>query len=92
MGCTVDEWLGWLPQAIGSHPWQREGNSVHIQLSLGDGQQGQLSLQWTVAEPRRIALMHIPRLLVHFTFTGLDASQRYQFMRRFDLYMQRGGG
>ena len=92
MGCTVNEWLGWLPQAIGAHPWRREGDGVQIQLHDHSTLQGQLRIQWTVAEPRRIALVQIPRLLVHFTFTGLDASQRYQFMRRFDLYMQRGGG
>jgi hypothetical protein len=30
--------------------------------------------------------------LVSFKFTLLDADQRYTFMKRFDLYMQRGGG
>jgi hypothetical protein len=39
-----------------------------------------------------IALMRMPVLHVRFNFSGLDAAQRYQFMRRFDLYMQRGGG
>jgi hypothetical protein len=34
----------------------------------------------------------IPRLLVRFAFTGLDEGPRYLFMKRFDLYMQRGGG
>jgi len=31
-------------------------------------------------------------LLVNFHFAGVDEAQRYQFMKRFDLYMQRGGG
>jgi hypothetical protein len=30
--------------------------------------------------------------LVSFRFAGLDDVQRYDFMKRFDLYMQRGGG
>jgi hypothetical protein len=34
----------------------------------------------------------MPVLRVNFTFSGLDAAQRYTFMKRFDLYMQRGGG
>jgi hypothetical protein len=39
-----------------------------------------------------IALLRMPRLLVAFRFQGLDADARYAFMKRFDLYMQRGGG
>ena len=27
-----------------------------------------------------------------FRFAGLDDAQRYAFMKRFDLYMHRGGG
>ena len=30
--------------------------------------------------------------LVRFAFAGLDDAERYRFMKRFDLYMQRGGG
>jgi hypothetical protein len=36
--------------------------------------------------------MVMPRLHVHFQFTGMNDAQRYTFMKRFDLYMQRGGG
>ena len=57
-----------------------------------DGSHGQLSIQWQTLAPRQIALMRLPRLLVHFQFDGLNDAQRYAFMRRFDLYMQRGGG
>ena len=39
-----------------------------------------------------IALVRLPRLHVGFRFEGLDADQRLAFMKRFDLYMQRGGG
>ena len=39
-----------------------------------------------------IALVRMPRLLVNFRFAGLDEAQRYAFMKRFDLYMHRGGG
>jgi hypothetical protein len=53
---------------------------------------GTLDLHWRTGEPRVIALMRMPRLHVSFHFEGLDAQQRLTFMRRFDLYMQRGGG
>ncbi len=87
MGCTEKEWLGWLPQAIGEHPYQIDAQALSARIETG-----QLALAWQVGAPRAIALARIPRLLVSFRFTGLDDQQRYRFMKRFDLYMQRGGG
>ena len=87
MGCTLKEWHGWLPQAIGDNTWQLQTNGAAVLIGAGD-----LKLEWQVGEPRVIALARIPRLIVRFTFSGLDAEQRFRFMRRFDLYMQRGGG
>jgi hypothetical protein len=92
MGCTEVEWLGWLPAAMGSHHWQCNGQNACVEIQNADGSQGQLNLRWQEAVPRRIALISIPRLLVSFQFEGLNDGQRYTFMRRFDLYMQRGGG
>ena len=88
MGCTEAEWLGWLPAAIGANVWQRHGAAVEV----GIGTQGTLSIAWQTGEPRVIAMARIPRLLVGFRFNGLDDTERYAFMKRFDLYMQRGGG
>jgi hypothetical protein len=87
MGCTEAEWLGWLPAAVGACPWQREGESARVQIG-----KGQLQLRWQTMPLRVIALMRMPVLRVNFVFTGLDADERYAFMKRFDLYMQRGGG
>ena len=87
MGCTQDEWLMWLPAAIGVHPWKRDGDSAAVDLSPG-----RLRLEWRIGAPRVIALVRLPRLHVSFRFEGLDAGQRLVFMKRFDLYMQRGGG
>ena len=88
MGCTQAEWQGWLPNAIGHHAWRQEGASATVHIGVA----GTLAIQWRAAEPRRIALLHIPRLLVSFRFAGMDDPQRHAFMKRFDLYMQRGGG
>ena len=87
MGCTESQWLRWLPDAIGKHPWQLQAKAASVRISAGA-----LALTWRVGTPRLIALMRMPRLLVSFRFTGLDDTQRYAFMKRFDLYMQRGGG
>ena len=87
MGCTEAEWLGWLPAALGAHAWQRSGACVQADIEAGS-----LRIDWQPAPPRRIALLRIPRLQVTFAFQGLDDGQRHAFMKRFDLYMQRGGG
>lgn len=87
MGCTEAEWLGWLPAAVGACVWRREGAQAVVEV-----QPGQLALHWETQPPRVIALMRMPVLRVSFVFSGLDAAQRYTFMKRFDLYMQRGGG
>ena len=87
MGCTPGEWLRWLPAAVGEHPWQLGAASAKIDLG-----EGSLTIQWREGEPRVIALVRMPRLHVDFRFEGVDAQRRLAFMKRFDLYMQRGGG
>jgi len=87
MGCTVDEWLGWLPQAIGEHTKHQNDSSVMIQIATGT-----LKIDWQVLSPRIIGLARIPHLQVSFEFKDLDDDQRFLFMKRFDLYMHRGGG
>ena len=90
MGCTVAEWLMWLPAALGDAVWTQQGDAVHASIPAVPN--ALLDLAWHVGEPRRIAQIVLPRLHVHFAFTGLSDAQRYMFMKRFDLYMQRGGG
>lgn len=87
MGCTPVEWLGWLPQAMGAHKFEISEGSAKVRIDPG-----QLKLTWQEAPPRQIALARIPRLLVSFEFSQLSEVQRFNFMKRFDLYMQRGGG
>jgi hypothetical protein len=87
MGCTEADWLRLLPAAVGDTHWKIQTNSAGVRI--GDGA---LGLKWVVAEPRNIGLVSMPRLLVSFRFAGLSDEQRYIFMKRFDLYMHRGGG
>ena len=87
MGCTEKEWLMWLPAAIGEHDWRLGASQADVNIGTG-----KLALRWCAGEPRVIALVRMPRLHVSFQFEGLDAAQRLAFMKRFDLYMQRGGG
>lgn len=87
-GCTEPEWLGWLPDAIGAGPWSRPAPG-RAEAAVGSGT---LRLAWAALPPRRIALIAMPRLAVSFRFDGVDEAVRQAFMKRFDLYMQRGGG
>jgi hypothetical protein len=87
MGCTADELRSWLPGACGGRAiaWRAQAAEVAI-----DG--GRALIEWASLEPRRIALISLPRLRVRFTAQGLQAEAWQRFMRRFDLYTQRGGG
>lgn len=87
-GCTEPEWLGWLPAAIGDGPWACPAPG-RAEVDLGGGR---LHLDWTALPPRRIALVSMPRLAVRFRFKGVDEALRQAFMKRFDLYLMRGGG
>jgi len=87
MGCTGADWLSWLPGAVGDCPWTLQAESADVCIS-----DGTLRLTWQGAPARVIGLISMPVLKVSFRFAGLDQAQRHTFMKRFDLYMQRGGG
>lgn len=87
MACTETEWLQWLPRAVGEHACERNGASARVTMGSGG-----LTLTWQVDAPRVIALMRLPRLRVRFAFSGVTDADRHTFMKRFDLYTQRGGG
>ena len=88
-GCTEVEWLRWLPGAVRDHALNLSEPTRDAVVSL---ETGTLRLDWTPLPPRQIALVRMPRMMVRFLFVDVDAADRRQFMRYFDLYMQRGGG
>ncbi len=87
MGCTEAELRGWLPAASGNREVVWRERSADIAL---DG--GTVSIDWQAGEPRRIALIVLPKLHVHFEARSVDTAAWQRFMRYFDLYTQRGGG
>ncbi|HWI83460.1 hypothetical protein [Ramlibacter sp.] len=87
MGCTEAEWLRTLPAAIGPRAWRRDGATASAQIGGGT-----LHLAWRAGAPRTIGRVRLPRLQVRFRFEDVGPDERLAFMRRFDLYMQRGGG
>lgn len=87
MACTEAEWLLWLPRAVGEHACELKDASAKVTLG-----EGSLTLTWEVAPPRVIALVRLPRLHMTFDFHHVPDAARHAFMKRFDLYTQRGGG
>jgi hypothetical protein len=87
MGCSADELRAWLPGGCGARAitWRAQGADVVL-----DG--GTVAIDWRQLEPRRIALITLPRLHVRFAAHGLADATWQAFMRHFDLYTQRGGG
>ncbi len=87
-GCTLTEWQRWLHEATPGCRVETTGpGSATVHLA-----QGRLLLSWRVQEPRRIALIVLPRLAVQFEFQGAPPAMRQAFLRSFDLHTQRGGG
>jgi hypothetical protein len=88
LGCTEREWLMWLPRAVHGHALALAGGAATVIVG-----EGRLQLAWQELPPRQIALARLPRLAVQFAFDAAIAeATRQDFMRRFDLYMMRGGG
>ncbi|WP_299020400.1 MULTISPECIES: hypothetical protein [unclassified Tepidimonas] len=87
MGCTVHEWLRWLPVAVGPHRWTQTNDGAQVEIGAG-----RLTLTWQPLPPRAIAQLRLPRLWVRFRFESVVGREREAFMRHFDLIMRRGGG
>lgn len=89
MGCTAAELQGWLPRAL-------PGASLAIDARAGTCKatwmEGSLQLSWEPRPSRRIALLEIPCLAVHFDYSGFSDEARYRVQHRFDLETHRDGG
>ena len=87
-GCTEREWLSWMPEATGGRALASRGaHGLTVAIDAG-----RLLLHWQVLPPRVIALMRLPRLAVSFAFEDVPLPARREFLRRFDMHLQRGGG
>jgi len=90
MGCTVEELLYWLPAATNQKIFQVKKRLDGALISFPeDG----IELNINLGIPRKIALLVIPVLNVTFEFASNWSKLEVDaFMKRFDLYTQRGGG
>jgi hypothetical protein len=87
MGCTEKEFLYWMPGALGTDAFEKVEGEIRLEQS-----RLQIRIRFQTLEPRRIALVSIPRLLITFEFETPDVQDIGVFLKRFDAYTRRGGG
>lgn len=91
MGCSGGELAGWLPRALPGATLAIESDAAHGSCCAGFAD-GELSIEWRLLPPRRIALLSVPQLEVRFCYSGLDLARREAVQTYFDRATQRGGG
>jgi hypothetical protein len=91
MGCTPEDLVRWLPQALGDlYP---HSNLVIDGRSLLVAKNPQLQIMGSIKPARKIALLHIPVLDLKLEFAENWTSHQCEAaLKRFDLYTRRGGG
>jgi len=91
MGCTPEDLMRWLPQALGTiYPHASLIIDGNVLLSTPSPKLEMIGISKPV---RKIALLHIPVLELKLYFSeNWSASQCDEALKRFDLYTRRGGG
>ena len=91
MGCTPDELIRWLPQALGSlYPQTSLVIDGDVLLSAAKPDLKMIGISKPV---RQIALLQIPVLELKLCFSeSWTAGECDEALKRFDLYTRRGGG
>lgn len=94
MSITEADWLRSLPDAVGPSALTVGAGSARVTLPAdgGAGHHHSIRMAWTPADDLVLAGIRLKRLQVTFDLTGVPPAIRADFMRRFDLHMQRGGG
>lgn len=91
MGCTPEELIRWLPQALGSL-YSQTSLSINGNLVLS-ADKPQLEIIAVSKPTRKIALLEIPILELKLSFSEKwSTSECDTALKRFDLYTRRGGG
>lgn len=92
MTSTERDWLNRLDAAIAPHRIIENGaGRVVIDIQRGI-ERGTLTIVWKPLPPTGTALLRLDRLEATFSFRALSHEGINEFMRKFDLYMHRGGG
>lgn len=91
MGCTPDDLVRWLPEALSDLYQQTSLVIDDRELLLSP--HSRIRMCGTTLKSRKIALLSIPVLDLAITFDTLFSAEQIQnILDRFDLYTRRGGG
>ena len=91
MGCTPEDLVRWLPQALGAiYPHASLVMNGNVLLSAVNPQLEMIGISRPV---RKIALLQIPVLELKLYFSeNWTPGECDEALKRFDLYTRRGGG
>lgn len=87
MGLTHKEFMRTLPAAVAPLQYRLQQDAVTISHPAGS-----IEIRLQPALERRLGAFRLPVIPMQFHFRGLDEHQRREFLDRFDLHFQRGGG
>ncbi len=87
MGITFSEFLRTLPAAVAPLVYRVEDRTVTLEHPGG-----LIEIRLHATGERRLGAIRLPVTPVEFRFSGISQRQREQFLARFDLHYQRGGG
>lgn len=87
MGCSHPEFHRSVRSLLAGREWERGDGGYRLRAGAG----------WVSIVPgeesvRRIASLVLPLTPVTLEFVGLSMDERAEFLRRFDIAFQRGGG
>lgn len=87
MGLSHAEFLRSLPAAAGEMECRVDG--PHIQISQSNRR---VDIRLGPEQDQRLGSLVLPQTRVNLRFEGFSETERADFLRRFDLAFQRGGG
>ena len=87
MSITHKDFFRLLPKAVNGAATVRQGNQVSITTAAG-----QVTITLTPETSRKLGLLTLPVTGVTLEFDGFSATAQAQFLARFDLAYQKGGG
>ncbi|MEG3617543.1 hypothetical protein V5T82_03650 [Magnetovibrio sp. PR-2] len=87
MQLTRPEFEKRLSKDVAGFRWRMTPNGA-------EGEQGpqKVVIELKELEPRRIAMIVLPRCQVEFSFEGMDEGDTKAFIHKFDQVFQKGGG
>jgi hypothetical protein len=90
MGCSVEDLIRWLPEALGSY---YDYSILDVDgLQYRDTPNPLIRLIGKTKPDHQVSLLRIPQLELSIEVSDLMHDEATTIIQRFDLYTRRGGG